>query len=145
MVGARKPLATLADLAELPFTTAADIRSDPLALLCVSQGRIARAVTLQTSGTTGPTKRIFFSPEDLALTLDFFHHGMATLVSPGQRVLILLPGKLPDSVGDLLRRALGRMHMSRACCRTSNAGRRRCWKSCGRLGSTALWERLRRF
>ena len=25
-------------------------------------------------------------------TLDFFHHGMSTLVHPGDRVMILLPG-----------------------------------------------------
>ncbi len=106
-----EPLETLEALADLPFTSAAEIRQDPLALLCVSQGRIARAVSLETSGTTGSPKRIFFTPADLEMTIDFFHHGMATLVSPGQRVLILLPGRLPDSVGDLLCRALGRMNV----------------------------------
>ena len=103
------PLGSLDDLAALPVTTAADLRRDPLALLCVSRDRIARAVTLETSGTTGAPKRLFFTDADLELTVDFFQHGMSTLVGPGQRVLILMPGQLPGSVGDLLVRALARM------------------------------------
>lgn len=103
------PLSSLEDLTALPFTTVADLRRDPLALLCVSRDRIARAVTLASSGTTGHPKRLFFTEADLALTVDFFQHGMATLVAPGQRVLILMPGTLPGSVGDLLVKALARM------------------------------------
>ena len=34
---------------------------------------------------------------------------MSTLVRPGQRVVVLLPGERPDSVGDLLARGLRRM------------------------------------
>ena len=103
------PLTGLDRLAELPFTTAADIRRDPLAFVCVSQSEIARVVTMESSGTTGRPKRLFFTAADLELTIDFFHHGMSTLVAPGQRVLILMPGQLPGSVGDLLVRALARM------------------------------------
>ena len=40
--------------------------------------------------------------------MDFFHHGMMTLVSPSDRVIIFLPGKTEGSVGDLLRKALYR-------------------------------------
>ena len=103
------PLGSLDELATLPVTTAADLRRDPLALLCVSRDRIARAVTLETSGTTGAPKRLFFTDTDLELTVDFFQHGMSTLVAPGQQVLILMPGDLPGSVGDLLVRALARL------------------------------------
>ena len=99
----------LEDLAGLPFTTEEDLRRDPLALLCLSQDRVARVVTLHTSGTTHKPKRLFFSDQDLELTKDFFHHGMSTLVEPGQCVLILLPGAAPDSVGDLLAQGLDRM------------------------------------
>ena len=63
-------------------------------------------MTLQTSGTTGPPKRIQFTAADQALTVDFFRYGMSVLVEPGDRVLALLPGERPDSVGDLLRRGL---------------------------------------
>jgi phenylacetate-CoA ligase len=103
------PLASVAEIARLPFTTPEDLRRDPDRFLSVSRDDVERVVTLETSGTTAPPKRIFFTSEDLELTLDFFHHGMSTLVMPGQRVLILMPGQRPGSVGDLLQKALARM------------------------------------
>lgn len=104
-----KPLTKLADLAAYPFTTAKDLRQDPLQFLCVSQSEINRVVTLQSSGTTGAPKRLYFTADDQELTVDFFHNGMATLVGPGDRVLILMPGERPGSVGDLLRNGLKRL------------------------------------
>ncbi len=101
----------LDDFAQFPFTTDDDLRQHYLGMLCVSQDQVARVVTLRTSGTTAAPKRVFFSDSDLELTLDFFQHGMSTLVKPGSSVLILLPGSTPDSVGDLLARALGRMQV----------------------------------
>lgn len=98
------------DIARLPLTTSDNLKNYPLRFLCVSQSSIERCVTLQSSGTTGPAKRLFFTRADLEQTLDFFHHGMSTLVNPGDRVMILLPGGgRPDSVSDLLSRALARM------------------------------------
>jgi len=99
----------LEDLERLPFTTAEHIRRNPLDFLCVSQGEINRVVTLSTSGTKGDPKRIHFTLDDQELTVDFFHHGMSTLVCPGDRVLILLPGDRPGSVGDLLARGIDRL------------------------------------
>lgn len=93
---------------QLPFTTASDLREQGRRMLCTSQDEIERVVTLQSSGTTGPAKRVFFTAEDLEATVDFFAHGMATLVEPGATVIIFLPGELQDSVGDLLARALAR-------------------------------------
>ncbi len=97
------------DLGEIPFTTPGDIAGDSLRMLCVSQSSINRVVTLHSSGTTGLPKRVFFTAGDQELTRDFFHHGMSTLVWPGDRVLILLPGEAPGSVGDLLAEGLQRM------------------------------------
>ena len=102
-------LASLRDLPSLPFTTAQDIRDHGLQFLCVSQDEIQRVVTLDSSGTTGNPKRIYFTRDDQELTIDFFRVGMATLTDPGDRVLILLPGERPGSVGDLLAIALGRL------------------------------------
>jgi phenylacetate-CoA ligase len=96
-------------LAALPFTTAEDLVRDPLELLCISQAEVARVVTIRSSGTTGRAKRLYFGPKDLERTIDFFHHGMSTLVQAGQRVLILMPGGLPGSVGDLLVEGLARL------------------------------------
>ena len=102
-------LTSLERLAEFPFTTADDLRQQGPGLLCVSQGQVARVVTLFSSGTSGPAKRIYFTQGDLQGTMDFFQHGMATFTNPGERVLILLPCERPDSVGDLLARALTRL------------------------------------
>lgn len=102
-------LSCLADLKHIPCTTAEEIRKNPLEFLCVSQDQISRVVTLQSSGTTGEPKRLYFTKEDQELTIDFFQIGMSTLVSPGDKVLILLPGKLTGSVGDLLVRGLHAM------------------------------------
>jgi phenylacetate-coenzyme A ligase PaaK-like adenylate-forming protein len=95
----------------LPLTMAEDIRRNPLAFLCVSQGEVSRVVTFPSIETYGGPKRIFFTQADLDLTVDFFHHGMSTMVAPGQRVLILLPGRQQDSVGDLLVRGLARLQV----------------------------------
>jgi phenylacetate-CoA ligase len=88
---------------------AADVRENGLRFLCVSQGDIRRVVTLDTSGTTGSPKRLYFTADDQELTIDFFHVGMSTFTAPGDRVLILLPGERPGSVGDLLATALRRL------------------------------------
>ena len=98
-----------ADVATLPFTTPTDIREDDLQFLCVSHDAIERVVTLRSSGTTAPAKRLHFTAADLELTTDFFHHGMSTMVRPGDRVLILMPGETPGSVGDLLVKGLARL------------------------------------
>ena len=106
---APRDLDRLADLAHFPFTTAQDVRDHPMQFLCVSQDEIQRVVTLDTSGTTGTPKRLYFTREDQELTLDFFRAGMSTFTSPGDRVLILLPVERPGSVGDLLATALVRL------------------------------------
>ncbi len=104
-----RDLTSLADLTRLPFTTADDIRSNPQQFVCGSQDAIRRVVTLESSGTTGRPKRIYFTRDDQELTVDFFRAGMSTFTDPGDRVLILLPGETPGSVGDLLAAALERL------------------------------------
>jgi phenylacetate-CoA ligase len=99
------------DLASLPFTTQCDLKTESLQFLCVSQGSIERVVTLPVFSPTATPRRLFFTREDLEQTIDFFHHGMSTLVSPSDRVLILMPGEKPDSVGDLLHRGLLRLEV----------------------------------
>ncbi|AET66941.1 coenzyme F390 synthetase [Desulfosporosinus orientis DSM 765] len=101
-------ISTFQEFLKLPFTTSEDLKENPLDFLCVSQNEIHRIVTLQSSGTTGKPKRFFFTEADQELTIDFFHHGMLTLVEPGDRVLIMLPGETTGSVGDLLRMGLER-------------------------------------
>lgn len=109
LADAPRDLTGLDDLARLPFTTPQDIRANPLQFLCVSQDEIQRVVTLDSSGTTGEPKRIYFTRDDQELTLDFFHIGMSTFTAASDRVLILLPAARPGSVGDLLATALERL------------------------------------
>ncbi len=102
-------LKSMADITRLPFTYPGDLATSALQMLCVSQGEIARVVTLQTSGTTATPKRIYFTLDDLELTADFFARGMKALVKPGQRVMVLMPGPNLGSVGERLSTGLGRI------------------------------------
>lgn len=100
------PLRKLEELNRLPFTTAAHLSGQGLQMLAVSQSKIDRIVTLRSSGTTGQAKRLYFTRADLRRTQDFFRCGMSQVLQPGSRVLVLLPGDLPDSQGRLLAEAL---------------------------------------
>ncbi len=102
-------LTTVADLRRFPFTEAEDIRRQSPRFLCVSQNDISRVVTLDSSGTTGSAKRLYFTEADQALTIDYFQYGMAAVVEKGDRVLILFPGERPGGLGDLLARAVQRL------------------------------------
>ena len=84
------------------------MRDEGLRFLCVSQDEISRVVTLSSSGTTGTPKRVFFTADDQDLAVDFFQCGTANLAEKGDRVLVLLPGETPGSVGDLLAAGIGR-------------------------------------
>ncbi len=97
---------TPADLTRLPLLTGTDVAKHGQRLLCLSQSRVSRVVSLQTSGSTGPPKRLSFTASDLNATSEFFLQGMHSLIDGDDRVLIILPFTLPDSVGDLLVRAL---------------------------------------
>lgn len=108
LAGLSSEIQSLEEFQSYPFVTAEDIRCDALQMICVSQSEINRVVTLDTSGTSGPPKRLFFTRADQELTIDFFGVGMSSLVNPDDRVLILLPGELPGSVGDLLHLGLSR-------------------------------------
>ena len=91
---------------QIPFTTPEDIKQSAYDFACVPPSEVERIVTLNTSGTTGDEKRIFFTHEDLNATIDFFQHGMRCLVDEGDKVMVLLPGPAYGSIGDLLKKAL---------------------------------------
>ncbi len=99
---------SLKDFQALPFTSPQQIRDRSLDFLCVPQSEIKRIVTLKSSGTSGNEKRIYFTEEDLNLTVDFFQWGMSCLTDSTDRVLVLLPGNSYGSIGDLLKKALSK-------------------------------------
>lgn len=94
------------DFRKIPFTTSQNLKDNSYGFLCVPQKDISRIITINTSGTTGDEKRIFFTENDLQETVDFFIHGMNCLTSSKDRVLVLLPGKAYGTIGDLLKKAL---------------------------------------
>lgn len=95
---------------QLPFTFPHQIRKNPKSFLAVSQDDIHRIVTLYTSGTTAAPKRIFFTANDLELTVEFFTTVLSRLMAAGETGLILLPGHTPASAGDLIRTAMEIIH-----------------------------------
>ena len=99
---------SLRELAELPFTSPADLAQHAPELLCVSQDEISRIVTFNSSGTTGAPKRIFFTAAEQELALDFFANGVAAMAAPGDRMLIALPGEREGSVGYQLAKGIAR-------------------------------------
>lgn len=100
---------SLKDFARLPFTRPADLlRNDP-PFLALSQSAVARVVTLATSGTSGAPKRLHFTAHDQEATIDFFHHGMALVARPGDRVAIAFAGERPGGIGEGLATAIGRL------------------------------------
>jgi phenylacetate-CoA ligase len=100
------------DLTGIPFTFPKDIVEQGSGMVCISAGEISRITTLYTSGSQGPPKRICFTRNDLDRTVDFFAHGMSTLVTPKDRVMICMSSRTPDSIGDLLQKGLSRIGVS---------------------------------
>jgi len=102
-------IASMEDMEGVPFTWPQDLARDPEALACVPAREIGRIITLSTSGSQGPPKRVFFTERDLERTADFFAHGMSTMMRAGQRALILMSDDSRYGIGDLLRRGLARI------------------------------------
>lgn len=104
-------IASFREFEQIPFTKPSDIKRNAHAFVCVPSHDVERIVTLNTSGTTGDEKRIFFTHEDLEDTIDFFQYGMNCLVEKGDKVMVLLPGPSYGSIGDLLKKALSRSNI----------------------------------
>lgn len=106
LYGGLKPVESFADFEKYPLISQQNIIDHGTSMLCVPQGEIARIISMDTSGTTGRPKRLYYTASDIALTLDFFEQGMSTLCGSNDRVLILFPASAPEGVGSLLKTAL---------------------------------------
>lgn len=102
-------LNSIDDLEGLPLIGSEDIVLQGNQMVCLDRSQIKRIVTLTSSGSTAAPKRVFFSADDLELTVDFFANGMATMTGEGERVMICMPCDKPDGIGDLLARGLERI------------------------------------
>ena len=108
LLGLELPLTDIKQLQSIPFTSAEDIREHGFELSCLPQRDIKRIVTLKTSGTTGNSKRIFFTAGDIERTVEFFSQGMQYMCKGGDTVAIFMPGLTDDGIGDQLARGLKR-------------------------------------
>ena len=106
LAGVELPLKTLADIKRLPFTTAADITGHGGEMVCGGAGMARRVVTINSAGTGGAPKRLFFSETDLKRTEDFFTAGMRYMCDAGDRVMIFMPADSENGIGQLLVRGL---------------------------------------
>lgn len=104
-----RKLDSLAQLATLPLIDQETVRQEGSAMICVSQSQISRVVTMETSGTTGQAKRLYYSAADLAQTITFFAAGLREVVAPDQRILVMMPNERPESVGDLILRGSAKL------------------------------------
>lgn len=100
---------TWEDFQKLPFMCPQDVKYFGEDMVCLPQSSISRIVTMETSGTEGKPKRIYFTEGDQELTIDFFHNGMQLLADASDTILILMPCKRPGSIGDLLKKGLERL------------------------------------
>ena len=91
------------------FTTPEDLTQHPADYVRVRGSDIQRVVTLRSSGSTGPAKRLYFTAGDLERTVEFFREGMGHICRPGDRVAACIGSLSPDGLGRLLEEGLRRL------------------------------------
>ena len=104
--GLPERLGSLAELRRLPFTTPEQLAENAPGLLLTSQAEVSRIISGATSGTTGPSKRIFYTERDITHTVGFFAAGIGEFVSPGDTVCVAMLFSGPDGLGELICRAV---------------------------------------
>lgn len=72
-----KEIRSFEDLTKIPLTEPSEVAKEPFHFLCVSQGKVMRAFT--TSGTSGLTKRIFFTRDDILRIIDSISAALKTV------------------------------------------------------------------
>ena len=107
--GYPEKLENLAQLETLPFTTAAMLAENPGAFLLTSQSEVSRVISGATSGTTGPSKRVFYTDRDTEHTVGVFAAGIGEMLHPGEKCLIGFPFTGPFGLGDLIAKAVERL------------------------------------
>ena len=101
---------SLDELKRLPFTMPEDLALYGTRMVCVAASDVSRIVTLQqTSGTTGPPKRVWFTEADQELMTDYVHHGLPVMTGPADVFLVLMPCERPGSVGSIVAEGVERI------------------------------------
>lgn len=102
-------LQSLEELQFLPFTTAADLAAHPEQFLLTSQSEVSRVISSATSGTTGLSKRVFYTGNDTEHTVGFFAAGISEMLTAGEKCCIAFPFTGPFGLGDLIAKAVERL------------------------------------
>jgi len=102
-------LETLSEIRDLPFTTPRMLSEAAGKFLLTSQSEVSRVISGATSGTTGPAKRVFYTPRDTEHTVGFFAAGISEMMSEGEKCLIAFPFSGPFGLGDLIAQAVERL------------------------------------
>ena len=92
----------------IPFTYPEEIMEDPAAFVCEMQRNISRITSLNTSGSTGSPKRIYFTDNDLGRTVRLFEMGMGPIIKGCKRCLIMMSDSSPGSIASLLKEGVER-------------------------------------
>ena len=93
-------LASLEQLPELPLTAEEDLKRSGNGMVLVSQSAVERVRTQETSGPTGPAKRVFYTAGDNERPVSFFAAGLSELIHPGSRTMIGMPFPETGDWGD---------------------------------------------
>ena len=99
-------LNSLKELETLPFTTEQDLKEQGNRMLLVSQSKIERVRSWETSGTTGPAKRVFYTARDNDRTVSFFSAGLSELIHWGEKAVIGMPFTGDRGLGELIQEAV---------------------------------------
>ena len=102
-------LSCLGELSSLPFTSAEELSRRGGEMLLCSQSNVQRVVSGVTSGTTGPSKRLFYSVGDIEHTIGFFAAGISEFTEAHDRVMIAMPFSGEYGLGDLIAKAVERL------------------------------------
>ncbi len=100
------------DLQKLPTTSEYDLAEKEWRFQCLSSSRVDRIVTVPTTGTHGKSKRLSFTDEDVRRAVDFIYRGYLTMnCERGEKMLVMMSGTTPGSIGDLVIRAMKPLKM----------------------------------
>jgi len=99
-------LSSLDDLRSLPFTTEQDLSEHSSSMFLGSQSDVERVISGSTSGTTGISKRVFYTEKDLEHTVQLYMAGIGEMALPGESVLICMPFSGPQGLGELISEAV---------------------------------------
>ena len=97
---------SFSDFRKLPLTSERDLAGSENEFLCVFPGNVKRMVTVPTTGTTGGSKRLAFTENDLRKALEFIQVAYTTFMHRGDRMMVMMSGGTEGSIGEVVQRSM---------------------------------------